>query len=95
MFDDGSWVFVIFMVGWVLALVANILVWVYRKPGITMAIITNGYPDESAPPFFSHKRVLSYVRDDKRKLVYGVGFVAVFLMMAVVLVIVIGSIFRY
>lgn len=84
--EDMPWFIVIFVIGWVLALLGNILGWVYRKPGVTMSVLINGYPDEPAPSdFFVGKRLLSYVRDDKRKLVYGVCFIVVFLVMADVL----------
>ena len=96
MIDEMPWFFVIFVLSWLLALVGNILGWVYRKPGVTMSVLMNGYPDEPAPSgFFCGKRTLSYIRDDKRKLVYGVLFVAAFLIMAdVLLMLLFGLVLR-
>ncbi len=86
MTDEMPWFIAIFVIGWVLALLGNILGWVYRKPGVTMSVLINGYPDEPAPSgLLVVKRMLSYVQDDKRKLVYGVLFLAAFLIMADVL----------
>ena len=86
MIDDLLWFIIVFVFGWVLALVGSGLGWVYRKPGVTMTVLFNGYPDEARPGGVStFKRMLSYVRDDKRNLVFWVVFVAELLLLADVL----------
>lgn len=86
MIDEMPWFIVIFVIGWLLALLGNVLFWFYRKPGVTMSVLINGYPDEPSPSsFFARKRLLSYVRDDRRKLVYRVLFVSAFMIMVDVL----------
>ncbi|MGB5257979.1 MAG: hypothetical protein WBN44_12045 [Woeseiaceae bacterium] len=83
MIDDLLWFLIIFVFGWVLALVGGLLGWAYRKPGITMSVLMNGYTDEPTPKGLSQpKRMLSYVRDDKRNLVSWVIFVAELLLLA-------------
>jgi len=81
--DDLLWFLIIFVFGWVLALVGGLLGWAYRKPGVTTSVLINGYTDEPAPSDLSQpKRMLSYVRGDKRNLVFWIIFVAELLLLA-------------
>lgn len=92
MIDDLLWFLVIFVFGWVLALVGGLLGWAYRKPGVTTSVLMNGYTDEPAASGLSQpKRMLSYVRDDKRKLVFWVIFVAELLLLADVLALLVAA----
>jgi len=69
-----------------LAICANILGYVFRKPGVNFSVFMNGYPDEPAPGgFFQMRRLLSYVREDKAKLVYWTAFAGAFLFIANIL----------
>ena len=84
--EELSWFVVVFFVAMALVLCANILAYVFRKPGVDLSVYFNGYPDEPAPSgFFQMRRLLSYVREDRAKLVYWIAFAGVFLFMATIL----------
>ena len=86
MIDYIPWFIVVFVFGWVLALFGIVLGWIYKKPGVTMSVLIDGHPDEPADSGISHtRRMLSYVREDKRTLVLWIIFVAEALLLADVL----------
>ena len=58
----------------------------FENPALIFSVYMNGYPDEPAPSgFFQIRRMMSYVREDKVKLVYWIGFAGAFLFMANIL----------
>lgn len=80
------WFIIVFLIAMVLLGSAQVLAYVYRKPGVNFSVYINGYPDEPAPRGFFHmRRVISYVREDKVKLVYWTAFAGAFLFMANIL----------
>ncbi len=93
--EEFPWFIAVFFVAIALAICSNILAYVFRKPGVDFSVYMNGYPDEPAPGgFFQMRRMMSYVREDKAKLVYWIAFAGAFLFMtnilfAVVMVLVI------
>ena len=93
--QDFPWIFVVFFVAIGLLICANILAYVFRKPGVDMSVYTNGYPNEPSPSrFLQTRRLMSYVREDRVKLVYWTAFAGAFLFMTNILfVLVIGLVF--
>ena len=84
--EDFPWFIAMFLVAMTLVICANILAYVFRKPGVDFSVYMNGYPEEPAPSgFFQMRRMMSYVREDKVKLVYWIAFAGAFLFMANIL----------
>ncbi|MCH8135233.1 MAG: hypothetical protein IIB77_04555 [Proteobacteria bacterium] len=70
--EDFPWFIAVFFVAIALLVCANILAYVFRKPGVKMSAYINGYPDEPAPSgLFQMRRLMSYVREDRVKLGYS------------------------
>jgi len=83
---DFPWFIAVFFVAMALLICSNILAYVFRKPGVNFSVYMNGYPDEPAPSGLFHmRRLMSYVREDRVKLVYWLAFAGAFLFMANIL----------
>jgi hypothetical protein len=80
------WFIAVFLIAMALVICSNILAYVFRKPGVNFSVYMNGYRDEPAlSGFFQMRRMMSWVREDKVKLVYWIAFAGAFLFMANIL----------
>ncbi len=81
---DGyeAWLVPICFFGWSIGVCGAIMAWVFRKPGVDLNVLINGFEDEPPLRVFHLKRTLGLVRDDKVGLVYWTLFSGVFLMVA-------------
>ena len=85
--EDVPWFIVVALVALAIVFCAEILAYVFRKPGVNLSVYFNGFPDEPAPRgFFQQRRLMSYVREDRVKMVYWMSFAGVFLFMANILI---------
>lgn len=84
--EQFPWFIIVFFIAMVLLGSAQILAFVFRKPGVNLSVYINGFPDEPAPSgLFQMRRLMSYVREDRVKLVYWLAFTGAFLFMANIL----------
>lgn len=84
--EDFPWFVAVFFIAMALLICANVLAYVFRKPGVNFSVYMNGYPDEPAPSgFFQMRRLMSYVREDRLRLVYWLAFAGAFLFVANIL----------
>ena len=80
------WFIIVFFIAIVLLGSAQILAYVFRKPGVNLSAYINGLPDEPAPSgLFQMRRLMSYVREDRVKIVYWLAFAGACLFMANIL----------
>ena len=86
----------VFLTGCGLVLVGNVLAYIHRKPGVKADYFWNGRPEDSAPPvFFRMTYMKTLIQPTKYRLVYGVTFVGLAMVMAIVLLMVATAIFQY
>ena len=86
----------VFLAGFGLILIGNVLAYIYRKPGVKADYFWNGRPEDPAPPtFFRMTYNQTLIQPAKYRLVYGVTFIGVAMIFAVVMLTVAIAISRF